>query len=84
MLLQHDFTDGDGFIGRSDFWWPGERVVGEFDLKAKYVDPGIRGDVSAEEVLYREKLREDRIRSLGYGFVQWGWSDVDNPDRLKR
>jgi len=34
--------------------------------------------------VYREKLREDRIRALGHGFVRWSWADVDNPDRLRR
>lgn len=82
-VLQKEFWDGDGFIGRSDFWWPVENVVGEFDGKGKYLDAGIRGAIPVEEVLYREKLREDRIRSLGIRFVRWGWTDVDNPDRLR-
>lgn len=83
-VLQHVFQDQDGFIGRSDCWWPKHRVVGEFDGKAKYVDAAVRGDLSAEQAVYREKLREDRIRGLGLGFVRWGWADVENPDRLRR
>ncbi len=83
-VLQHVFQDQDGFIGRSDCWWPQHRVVGEFDGKAKYVDAAVRGDLSAEQAVYREKLREDRIRGLGLGFVRWGWADVENPDRLRR
>ena len=83
-VLQHVFHDGDGFIGRPDCWWPKQRVVGEFDGKAKYVDAAVRGQISPEEVFYREKLREDRIQGLGFGFVRWSWSDVDNPDRLRR
>jgi hypothetical protein len=59
-------------------------VVGGFDGKAKYVDAGIRGDITADEAVYREKLREDRIRALGFGFARWSWADVDNPDRLRR
>lgn len=82
--LQHPLRDEDGFIGRTDCWWPESRVVGEFDGKAKYVDAGIRGDISAEEAVYREKLREDRIRRLGFGFVRWSWADLDHPDRLRR
>jgi hypothetical protein len=82
--LQHVFSDRDGFIGRSDFWWRKERVVGEFDGKGKYVDAALRGGITAEEALYREKLREDRLRALGCGFVRWTWADVDNPDHLKR
>jgi hypothetical protein len=83
-VLQHVFRDEDGFIGRADCWWPKQRLVGEFDGRAKYVDAEVRGQISPEEALYREKLREDRIRGLGFGFVRWSWSDVDNPDRLRR
>lgn len=83
-VLQHVFHDTDGFIGRADCWWPQQRVVGEFDGKAKYVDAAVRGGVAPEEAVYREKLREDRIRSLGFRFVRWSWADVENPDRLRR
>jgi hypothetical protein len=83
-VLQHVFQDQDGFIGRSDCWWPQRRVVGESDGKAKYVDAAVRGGLSAEQAVYREKLREDRIRGLGLGIVRWGWADVENPDRLGR
>ncbi|WP_254678787.1 hypothetical protein [Arthrobacter sp. 24S4-2] len=82
-VLQHVFSDDDGFIGRSDCWWPGQGVVGEFDGNAKYVDAALRVGITAEEAVYLEKLREDRIRCLGYGFVRWSWADVDNPDRLR-
>lgn len=83
-VLQQVFRDGEGFIGRADCWWPQQRVVGEFDGKAKYVDPALRGAASAEETVYYEKLREDRIRALGLGFVRWGWADVEQPERLRR
>jgi hypothetical protein len=83
-VLQHVLSDHDGFIGRSDCWWPGQHVVGEFDGKGKYVDAALRSGITAEEAVYLEKLREDRIRALGYGFVRWSWADVDNPDRLRR
>jgi hypothetical protein len=33
---QEPFEDADGFIGRSDFWWPGSRTVGEFDGRVRY------------------------------------------------
>jgi hypothetical protein len=83
-VLQHVFRDQDGFIGRSDCWWPEPGVVGEFDGKGKYLDAAIRGDASAEETVYREKIRKDRIRALGFAFVRWSWADVDNPERLRR
>lgn len=61
-VLQQVFRDAEGFIGRADCWWPRERVVGEFDGKSKYTDRALRGTVSAEEIVYNEKLREDLIR----------------------
>lgn len=82
-VLQHVFTDSEGFIGRSDFWWPRHGVVGEFDGKAKYVQAALRGGITAEEAVYREKLREDRIRALGHGFVRWRWADLQHPERLR-
>lgn len=83
-LLQQIFTDRGGFIGRSDFWWPLQGVAGEFDGKGKYMRAALRGGISAEEAVYREKLREDRIRALGHGFVRWRWADLEDPERLKR
>lgn len=82
-VLQQAFQDVEGFIGRADCWWPQQRVVGEFDGKAKYVDAGVRGAVTAEETVYREKLREDRIRALGFRFVRWAWADLEQPERLR-
>ena len=82
-LLQKVFTDSDGFIGRSDFWWPRQGVVGEFDGKGKYVQAALRGGITADEAVYREKLREDRIRALGHGFGRWGWADLQHPERLR-
>ncbi|WP_307612334.1 hypothetical protein [Pseudarthrobacter sp. W1I19] len=83
-VLQQVFRDADGFIGRADCWWPRNRVAGEFDGKAKYVEAAVRGEASAEEAVYREKLRDDRTRALGLRFVRWGWAAVENPERLKR
>lgn len=77
-LQQHEFSTPSGtfFV---DFYWPGPRVVGEADGRAKY-------ETSAD--LWNEKRREDAIRALVSGFVRWSWSDVWNPsavpDRLRR
>lgn len=70
--LQTRFIDDDGFIGRTDFNWFG-KVVGEFDGKIKYMrswQPGER----PEDAVYREKLREDRLRALGLVVVRWTWT----------
>ncbi|WP_372430402.1 hypothetical protein [Janibacter melonis] len=44
-----------------------EPVVVEFDGALKYMD---------QDALVAEKIREDRIRSRGYGFVRLMWADL--------
>lgn len=57
--------DGPGI--RVDYLWRRQRLVGEFDGRLKYQVPAD---------LYTEKRREDRIRSMGYGVVRWGWAEA--------
>jgi very-short-patch-repair endonuclease len=44
-------------------------VVGEADGALKYGD---------QQVIYKEKVREDRIRGKGLQVVRWGWDDMDH------
>lgn len=60
------------FIGRVDFLWEVQGVVGECDGRLKY---------ASTDVAYREKRREDDIRDLGLRVVRWGWQDLWD-DRL--
>ncbi len=78
---QEPFHDDRGLIGRSDFWWPDRRAIGEFDGKVKYgrVNPSGR---SPEEVLWQEKVREDRLRALGLAVARWTTSDLVRPEQL--
>ncbi len=71
--LQHEVQDAYGFVGRVDFYWPGPRVVGEFDGRAKY---GLDGDAGAADRVWNEKLREDRIRATGLAVVRWTWAEA--------
>lgn len=68
---------------RTDFAWPDAGVVGEFDGRSKY-GRGLRPDLAPEEILWREKRREDRIRSRGLTVVRWAWSEIadDGPDGM--
>ncbi len=74
--LQLPIRAGDGtLLGRVDFAWEGERVVGEFDGRAKYGrllrpgrDPG--------DVVFEEKRREDAIRAESWGVVRSTWADL--------
>ena len=52
---------------RVDFSWPEFGVVGEADGRGKYADPAD---------LWREKRREDAIRTLVPRFVRWSWADA--------
>ncbi|HWH25542.1 MAG TPA: hypothetical protein VNT53_02705 [Pseudolysinimonas sp.] len=80
-VLQQEFSEGNDtwFV---DFWWPGLRIVGEFDGDAKYLNPEMRSGRSAAEVVLAEKKREDAIRRQVSGFVRWGWAEARSPRLL--
>ena len=59
----------DGSLARADFLWDEWRVIGEADGRLKYETP---------DDLWREKLREDRLRELGYEVVRWTWDEIVN------
>jgi len=77
-VLQHEFHDGDGFVGRVDFWWPCCGVVGEFDGATKYLDREPRRGRPPEQVVLDEKRREDRLRALPpvRTVARWDWADA--------
>ena len=67
------------FIGRADLGYPELGVLIEFDGLIKYsklLKPGER----APDVVLAEKLREDRLRDLGYLVVRLVWSELADPD----
>lgn len=66
---------GDGEpIGRVDFLWRDRRTIGEVDGRIKYQqDP---------DALWREKLREERLREAGFEVVRMTWQQlVRHPQR---
>lgn len=69
--LQRRHHDFRGFIGKSDFFFPEVQAVGEFDGRVKFQDPRYV-PMGAGEALYREKVREDRMRAVTRGFARWG------------
>lgn len=76
--LQREFSEDDGeLIGRVDFLFAEERTIVEFDGLVKY---GRDGDVAAD-VVVSEKIREDRLRELGYEVVRITWADLAHPER---
>ena len=81
--LQQEFYSPAGqLLGRTDFYWREQRLVGEFDGAVKYgrgmTTPDARS-LPAWEILTREKRREDDIREMGVAFVRWSWPDITKP-----
>lgn len=90
--LQVDIRDdADRLVGRVDFLFREQRTIGEFDGRDKYgrssssdpraadprLDPG-RSDDPGERV-WREKLREDALRNLGFEVVRFVWAELWTP-----
>lgn len=79
----------DGFRAVADFKIDGVPVLVEFDGRVKYSrganEPDPFGNrLPPHEVVWREKVREDRLRSLGYVVVRVIWSDLADPQALAR
>ena len=78
---QVEILDSDGrTLARVD-WLVDGVVVCEFDGKAKYTRY-LRPDENPGDVVFREKVREDAVRDLGYPVVRWTWADLANPAEL--
>jgi hypothetical protein len=82
--LQRPFRDESGLIGHGDFWWDHIGLLDEFDGLKKYRAAEYRGGLSVEDVVVREKLREDRLRALPevHGVVRTVWRDLFRPEHL--
>ncbi|WP_155849573.1 hypothetical protein [Arthrobacter sp. H20] len=80
--LQESFSDAQGFIARTDFYWRDRGLIGELDGLVKYQKPEYMGGRSASQVVIDEKIREDRLRALGFTVVRWLWEDINKPQRL--
>jgi hypothetical protein len=67
-----------------DFEW--ETAYGEFDGRVKYSRASraeYMGGVSAAEIVWHEKRREDRLRVRGKAVARWTWEEAWNPPRLR-
>lgn len=80
-VLQQTFQWDGRMSYRTDFWWPDQRIIGEFDGLVKY---GAGETENARSAVIHEKLREDRLRTMSSGFVRWTVSDVRDLSRLER
>ncbi|UFS59202.1 type IV toxin-antitoxin system AbiEi family antitoxin domain-containing protein [Subtercola endophyticus] len=82
-VLQSEYSDADGFIGAADFDWRLCDHLGEVDGKQKYFKPEYLHGRSPGQVVYEEKLREDRFRALPKKVSRWDWHCAVDPARLR-
>lgn len=79
QLQFHVYDENGILIGITDFAWPDYGVLGEFDGRIKYGRLLKPGD-SIEEVVFREKQREDLLREVtGCFMVRFIWKDLALP-----
>jgi hypothetical protein len=71
--LQTPFFDIDGFIGEPDYDFEGYDHLGEVDGKFKYFKPEYLRGREPGEVIYEEKIREDRFKALPKKVTRWDW-----------
>lgn len=73
-VLQHRLYDRQGLIGKGDFYFPEDDVIGEFDGLIKFLDPRFAPQGAGRKA-YDEKVREDRGRRVTRGWGRWGWAE---------
>jgi hypothetical protein len=75
-MLQLDVrTSSDRLMGRTDFGWEREHVVGEFDGRVKY-GRLLRPGQNPGDVVFQEKRQEDALRDEDWGVARWTWADL--------
>jgi hypothetical protein len=80
--LQTEFYDALGFVARTDFYWRGLKIIGEFDGEAKYLNDEYLNGGTAREAVLKEKKREDRLRAMDFQVVRWDWATAIRPEKL--
>lgn len=76
LLGEAILVDGE-VIAEVDFLWREQRTIGEFDGKLKY----LRGNDRGDDVLWQEKLREERLREAGFEVVRMTWAQITQEPR---
>ncbi len=85
LELQHVVTFAEGGHAQCDIYAKELHHVFECDGRIKYKDQfdGFGNLITPDDVVWREKGREDKIRSQGLGMSRLTWPDVQ-PDRFPR
>ncbi|MBB5789218.1 type IV toxin-antitoxin system AbiEi family antitoxin domain-containing protein [Jiangella mangrovi] len=73
--LQVRMPGPDGSADRVDFYFADQATVGEFDGRMKY-EVLLRPGETAQDAIWREKTREDRLRERGLQVVRTVWADL--------
>jgi hypothetical protein len=80
--LQVEVRRADGtLVGRSDFGWRRQRLLGEFDGRVKY-GRLLRAGQEPGDAVFAEKRREDAMRHELWGMTRWVWVELDAPAQL--
>jgi hypothetical protein len=66
------------FLGRADFGWRKQRVLGEADGKTKYVDD-LPGAPPPEERVWSQRMRQADFEDIGWEVTRW----TDSERRFK-
>lgn len=74
--LQHSWRLPGGGCAVTDFDWPEHGLVGEADGRAKYELSAQQHSDSLTAAIFREKRRENALRSLGPRVIRWEWQDA--------
>ena len=83
--LQVEFFDEHGSIGFADYYWPELDLIGEFDGLSKYGSGRyFQADLSLDQILMREKAREDRMRRVVRSFARLTWALVNDRRALEQ
>lgn len=78
--LQVDLGDVEGWIARVDLYFRQYWTALDVDGKVKYTDPY----GPAEDVIWKEKLRQERLRRAGIQVVRLLWTALENPQLVRR
>lgn len=80
--LQAKIAGASGKVWTVDFWWPEFNLIGEFDGRYKYTDPGFLRGRTPAQVVIDEKIREDDLRAAQHGMSRWEWELALSPRLL--
>lgn len=69
-------VETNGREEQADFGWRRHRALGEFDGEIKYRIDRYRKGGTVEDVVIREKNRENRLRLQFPNVGRWDWSDL--------